>query len=97
MKALQKCEAFLVYNVWALSQILNNEGLTPKGKPPGRKSVVTSEFIQKKRNLATDLAERMKLNLTVREQLNLSYDAHFNLVSIHPFYGTLSLRTFGIA
>ena len=38
------------------------------------------------RNLATDLAERMKLNLTVREQLNLSYDAHFNLVSIHPFY-----------
>jgi Fic family protein len=136
------------------TQVLINEGLTPKGKPlheslmvtdhfsalqyalgqARKKSVVTSEFIQKLNslivkntastyntvfgtidaatgafrkgnvtagetyfpnfdkvetltgNLATDLAERMKLNLTVREQLNLSYDAHFNLVSIHPFY-----------
>ncbi|MNK20222.1 Fic/DOC family protein [compost metagenome] len=38
------------------------------------------------KNLASDLAKRMQQNLTVREKLNLSYDAHFNLVSIHPFY-----------
>lgn len=37
------------------------------------------------KNLALDLAKRMQENLTVKEKLNLSYDAHFNLVSIHPF------------
>lgn len=37
------------------------------------------------KNLASDLAKRMQQDLTVREKLNLSYDAHFNLVSIHPF------------
>lgn len=37
-------------------------------------------------DLALDLANRMKQNLSLREKLNLSYDAHFNLVSIHPFY-----------
>ncbi|MDP5201981.1 Fic family protein [Flavobacterium sp. DG2-3] len=30
--------------------------------------------------------EKMKTNLSVDEKLNLSFDAHFNLVSIHPFY-----------
>lgn len=38
------------------------------------------------KKLALDLAERMQQDLSMREQLNLSYDAHFNLVSIHPFY-----------
>ena len=38
------------------------------------------------RQLALDLNERMQKNLTIREKLNHSYDAHFNLVSIHPFY-----------
>lgn len=37
-------------------------------------------------SLALDLAERMQQNLSIREKLNLSYDSHFNLVSIHPFY-----------
>ncbi|WP_235005292.1 Fic family protein [Pedobacter nyackensis] len=38
------------------------------------------------KNLAFDLAGRMQQDLSMREQLNLSYDAHLNLVSIHPFY-----------
>ena len=38
------------------------------------------------KTLALDIAERMQQDLSMREQLNLSYDAHFNLVSIHPFY-----------
>lgn len=29
---------------------------------------------------------KMNEDLTVQEKLNLSFDAHFNLVSIHPFY-----------
>ncbi|GAA3777828.1 Fic family protein [Flavobacterium ginsengiterrae] len=29
---------------------------------------------------------KMNGNLTIDEKLNLSFDAHFNLVSIHPFY-----------
>ena len=136
------------------TQVLINEGLTPKGKPlqeslmvtdhyaalqyalgqVKEKRTITSEFIQKlnslivkntastyntvfgtidaatgafrkgnvtagetyfpnfnkvetlTKNLAMDLEGKMKLGLTIRERLNLSYDAHFNLVSIHPFY-----------
>ena len=30
--------------------------------------------------------EKMKENLSMEEKINLSFDAHFNLVSIHPFY-----------
>ncbi len=38
------------------------------------------------RDLAVDLENRMEAQMTLIEQLNLSFDAHFNLVSIHPFY-----------
>ena len=37
-------------------------------------------------NLVKKLVAAMKGNLSVQEQLNLSFDAHFNLVSIHPYY-----------
>jgi Fic family protein len=37
-------------------------------------------------NLIKLLNEKMSSNLTVDDKLNLSFDAHFNLVSIHPFY-----------
>ena len=37
-------------------------------------------------NLADKIAERMKPDISLIEQANLSFDAHFNLVSIHPFY-----------
>ncbi|MDN3672375.1 Fic family protein [Flavobacterium branchiarum] len=37
-------------------------------------------------NLVELLNEKIGNNLSVDDQLNLSFDAHFNLVSIHPFY-----------
>ena len=40
---------------------------------------LTNELVKK-------LNEQMKGKLTVEEQINLSFDAHFNLLSIHPFY-----------
>jgi Fic family protein len=36
--------------------------------------------------LANRLNELLKHSATTTEQLTLSFDAHFNLVSIHPFY-----------
>lgn len=36
--------------------------------------------------LAEALSDAMTKPLSQEEQLNLSFDAHFNLVSIHPFY-----------
>jgi len=36
--------------------------------------------------LVRNVREKMSGNPTVEEKLNLSFDAHFNLVSIHPFY-----------
>lgn len=40
--------------------------------------------------LTNDLVKKingiMKPEISVEEQVNLSFDAHFNLVSIHPFY-----------
>ncbi|WP_316812317.1 Fic family protein [Pedobacter heparinus] len=36
--------------------------------------------------LVAQINERMKGRLSVEEQVSLSFDAHFNLVSIHPFY-----------
>ncbi|AYL97387.1 Fic family protein [Mucilaginibacter celer] len=40
---------------------------------------LTTELIKK-------LGDTIKSPLSVPEQLNLSFDAHFNLVSIHPYY-----------
>lgn len=40
-------------------------------------------FTQK---LVTAINEQMQPNITMQEQLVLSFMAHFNLVSIHPFY-----------
>ncbi|MEQ6122049.1 Fic family protein [Reichenbachiella sp. MALMAid0571] len=36
--------------------------------------------------LCEQLSEKMSDKLSLREQINLSYSAHFNLVSIHPHY-----------
>jgi Fic family protein len=38
------------------------------------------------KDLIEQLNQRMKKDLSITEQLELSFDAHFNLVSIHPFY-----------
>lgn len=37
-------------------------------------------------NLAVVINKAMQTGLSVSEQINLSFDAHYNLVSIHPFY-----------
>lgn len=37
-------------------------------------------------DLINQLNDRMSKPLSAIEQINLSFDAHFNLVSIHPFY-----------
>jgi Fic family protein len=37
-------------------------------------------------DLVKKLNDSMKSSLSVTEQLNLSFDAHFSLVSIHPYY-----------
>lgn len=37
-------------------------------------------------NLVDGINLRMKNELTIEEKINLSFDAHYNLVSIHPFY-----------
>ena len=42
------------------------------------------EFLTEK--LVRSLDEQMQQPITVQEQLELSFVAHFNLVSIHPFY-----------
>jgi len=36
--------------------------------------------------LVSTITEKMKETLSVEDKLNLAFDAHFNLVSIHPFY-----------
>lgn len=36
--------------------------------------------------LVRTINEKMTGDLSVEEKLNLSFDAHFNMVSIHPFY-----------
>lgn len=38
------------------------------------------------KELVKKLSGSMQSSLSVTEQLNLSFDAHFNLVSIHPYY-----------
>jgi Fic family protein len=37
-------------------------------------------------DLVKNITDRMSNKLSSEEQINLSFDAHFNLVSIHPFY-----------
>jgi Fic family protein len=38
------------------------------------------------KDLVKKLNDAMRQPLTIEKQLNLSFDAHFNLVSIHPYY-----------
>lgn len=37
-------------------------------------------------NLIRDIGTRMSGQLTLEDKINLSFDAHFSFVSIHPFY-----------
>lgn len=112
------------------TQVLINEGLTPKGKPlqdalmvtdhynalkftiekARAKAPITTPLIQQINSLVIrntgsvyntifgtidarigafrkgKINEIMKSQKSIEDQINLSFDAHFNLVSIHPFY-----------
>jgi Fic family protein len=37
-------------------------------------------------NLCSSINQKLNTSLSITEALNLSFDAHFDLVSIHPFY-----------
>jgi len=37
-------------------------------------------------DLVSTIQNKMKTNISIEDQVNLSFDAHFNMVSIHPFY-----------
>lgn len=37
-------------------------------------------------SMTVKINEKMQPDISVADQINLSFDAHFNLVSIHPFY-----------
>jgi len=76
-----------VYNT-VLGNIDSQTGAFRKGNVTAGTSYFPN--YDKVERLTTDLVkqlnESMKKPLSVIEQLNLSFDAHFNLVSIHPFY-----------
>jgi Fic family protein len=38
------------------------------------------------KELCKTIQDKLQSDLTIEEQIHLSFDAHFNLVSIHPFY-----------
>jgi Fic family protein len=44
------------------------------------------KVVQLTKNLVDIISKAMKSDLSVLEQVRLSFDAHYNLVSIHPFY-----------
>ncbi|WP_443936605.1 Fic family protein [Pedobacter sp. MW01-1-1] len=85
------------------SLLIRNTGLvynTPLGtvdatKGEFRKGNVTAgdtyfpnydKVISLTKNLVDAIAQAMKPDLSLLEQVKLSFDAHYNLVSIHPFY-----------
>lgn len=76
-----------VYNTM-LGSIDSTTGAFRKGNVTAGTSYFPN--FDKVERLTTDLIrqlnESMEKGLSVTEQLNLSFDAHFNLVSIHPFY-----------
>lgn len=76
-----------VYNT-ILGEIDASKGMFRKGNVTAGSSYFPN--YDKVERLTNDLVlfinTQMKNDLSVDEKLNLSFDAHFNLVSIHPFY-----------
>jgi Fic family protein len=76
-----------VYNT-ILGEIDASKGMFRKGNVTAGISYFPN--YDKVERLTNDLAlfikTKMDDNLSIEDQLNLSFDAHFNLVSIHPFY-----------
>ncbi|AWK06852.1 Fic family protein [Flavobacterium crocinum] len=76
-----------VYNT-ILGEVDASKGMFRKGNVTAGVSYFPN--YDKVERLTNDLvkfiSDKMKENLTIDEKLYLSFDAHFNLVSIHPFY-----------
>ena len=76
-----------VYNT-ALGQVDASKGEFRKGNVSagGSYFVNYDKVVIYTTELVNSIAERIKEITTVKDKLELSFDAHFNLVSIHPFY-----------
>lgn len=76
-----------IYNTM-LGEVDTSKGMFRKGNVTAGVSYFPN--YDKVERLTNDLAKfinsKMNDDLTIDEKLNLSFDAHFNLVSIHPFY-----------
>jgi len=76
-----------VYNT-ALGGIDASKGMFRKGNVTAGVSYFPNyDKVEKLTNeLVAFISAKMNEDLTIDEKLDLSFDAHFNLVSIHPFY-----------
>lgn len=76
-----------IYNT-VLGEIDASKGMFRKGNVTAGSSYFPN--YDKVERLANELVAfiqtKMNDNLSIEDQLNLSFDAHFTLVSIHPFY-----------
>lgn len=77
----------LVYNT-ALGTVDATKGEFRKGNVTAGDTYFPNydKVIQLTKNLADAILKAMKPDLSLLEQVKLSFDAHYNLVSIHPFY-----------
>lgn len=77
----------LVYNT-ALGTVDATNGEFRKGNVTAGDTYFPNydKVIPLTKNLADAILKAMKPDLSLLEQVKLSFDAHYNLVSIHPFY-----------
>ena len=76
-----------VYNT-ILGEVDASKGMFRKGNVTAGSSYFPNyDKVERLTNeLVLFMNTQMKNDLSIDEKLNLSFDAHFNLVSIHPFY-----------
>ena len=76
-----------IYNT-ILGEIDASKGMFRKGNVTAGVSYFPNyDKVERLTNeLVLSINSRMNTDLSIDEKLNLSFDAHFNLVSIHPFY-----------
>jgi len=90
---IQELNSFLIRNTGLVYNTILGTVDATKGE--FRKGNVTAgstyfpnydKVIPLTKNLADAVVKGMKPDLSLLEQVQLSFDAHYNLVSIHPFY-----------
>lgn len=94
IQLIQKIHSLVMANTGAiyytiLGEVDNTKGMFRKGNVTAGVGSYFPNY-DKVENLTNKVIEKindkLKENLSVQEKINLSFDAHFNLVSIHPFY-----------